>query len=187
MRRRRPRLPHRPGPGQALDDPASFGRTDVIDAFFSDLLLTTFNAADDAPKVALSPGVAGVATYALTGAPPVPDVAAFQVPPEQNGLAVPEMLLQQQDAHGDGYAVHVWPNGNEPDGEASYARLIALGIDGYMSSQPSRLHAFLCAREIPRTSGADHCPPLTQRGRRRPAQVQEREEAEAREVREEEK
>jgi hypothetical protein len=33
--------------------------------------------------------------------------------------------------------VHVWPNGEEPESEASYARLIALGIDGYISSEPS--------------------------------------------------
>jgi glycerophosphoryl diester phosphodiesterase len=141
-----------------LDEAAYASRDDLIVVSFSDLLLETFHLADDPPQVALAPGVGGTATYALTGVAPIPDVAAFQVPPDQNGLAVPEMLLQQQDAHGDGYAVHVWPNGTEPDGEASYARLIALGIDGYMSSQPSRLHAFLCASEIPRPDGADRCP-----------------------------
>jgi glycerophosphoryl diester phosphodiesterase len=145
-----------------LDEPAYSGRTDLIVVSFSDALLGVFHQDDDAPQVALAAGVGGVATYAATGQPPVPDVAAFQVPPDQNGLAVPEMLLSPspvgQDAHGDGYAVHVWPNGTEPDGEASYARLIELGIDGYMSSQPSRLHAFLCANEIPRPNGADRCP-----------------------------
>jgi glycerophosphoryl diester phosphodiesterase len=145
-----------------LDEPAYSSRTDLIVVSFSDTLLQTFHLLDAAPKVALAPGIAGVAGYALAGVPPVPDVAAFQVPPKQNGIAVPEMLLSPppagQDAHGDGYAVHVWPNGEEPDGEASYARLIALGIDGYMSSQPSRLHAFLCASEIPRPDGSDRCP-----------------------------
>jgi glycerophosphoryl diester phosphodiesterase len=144
-----------------LDEPAYAGRTDLIVVSFSDLLTGAFNQMDAAPKVALAAGVAGVANYAATGAPPVPDVAAFQVPPDQNGLAVPEMLLQGptgRDAHADGYAVHVWPNGAEPDGEESYARLIALGIDGYMSSQPGRLHAFLCAEEIPRPDGSDRCP-----------------------------
>jgi glycerophosphoryl diester phosphodiesterase len=148
-----------------LDEPPYSGRTDLIVVSFSDLLIGAFNQADAAPKVALAAGVAGVATYAATGAPPIPDVAAFQVPPDQNGLAVPEMLLQGptgQDAHADGYAVHVWPNGTEPDGEDSYARLIALGIDGYMSSQPGRLHAFLCSNEIPRPDGSDRCPgPVT--------------------------
>jgi glycerophosphoryl diester phosphodiesterase len=141
-----------------LDEPAYASRTDIIVVSFSDNLLQVFNLLDAAPKVALAPGIAGVAGYAALGVPPVPDVAAFQVPPSQNGLAVPEMVLEQQDAHGDGYAVHVWPNGDEPDGEASYARLIALGIDGYMSSQPSRLHRFLCANEIPRPDGTDRCP-----------------------------
>jgi glycerophosphoryl diester phosphodiesterase len=145
-----------------LDEPAYSSRTDLIVVSFSDALLGVFHQEDDAPQVALAAGVAGVATYASTGQPPVPDVAAFQVPPDQNGVAVPEMLLlpppEGQDAHGDGYAVHVWPNGAEPDGEASYARLIELGIDGYMSSQPSRLHTFLCANEIPRPDGSDRCP-----------------------------
>jgi glycerophosphoryl diester phosphodiesterase len=144
-----------------LDEPAYAGRTDIIVVSFSDLLIAAYHQQDEAPKTALAAGVAGVATYALTGAPPVPDVAAFQVPPDQNGIAVPEMLLQGptgRDAHADGYAVHVWPNGAEPDGEESYARLIALGIDGYMSSQPGRLHAFLCANEIPRPDGSDRCP-----------------------------
>ncbi len=143
---------------ELLDQLAYAGRTDLIVVSFSDQLLQAFHSADAPPYVALAPGIQGVAAYAAAGVPPVPDVAAFQVPPSQNGIAVPEMLLEQQDAHGDGYAVHVWPNGDEPDGEASYARLIALGIDGYMSSQPSRLHAYLCASEIPRPNGADRCP-----------------------------
>lgn len=145
-----------------LDEPAHAGRTDIIVASFSDTLVQVFNLLDAAPKVALAPGIAGVAGYTLAGVPPVPDVAAFQVPPKQYGIAVPEMLLSPppagQDAHGDGYAVHVWPNADEPDGEDSYARLIALGIDGYMSSQPSRLHTFLCVTEIPRPDGSDRCP-----------------------------
>ena len=140
-----------------LDRPAYAGRDDIIVVSFSDLLITLFHTVDKAPKVALAPALAGVATYALLGIPPIPDVAAFQVPPKQYGLALPE-LLNQQGVHDDGYAVHVWPNGDEPDGEASYARLLALGIDGYMSSQPSRLHAFLCAQGIPRPDGSARCP-----------------------------
>ena len=89
-----------------------------------------------------------------------PDVAAFQVPPKQGGFDPPGVLLTSvvHNAHADGYAVHVWANGDEPESEASYARLLALGIDGYMSSQPSRLAAYLCANEIPRPDGSDRCP-----------------------------
>jgi glycerophosphoryl diester phosphodiesterase len=146
---------------QLLNQSRYAGRNDLIVVSFSDALIADFHQVDGPPYVALAPGIAGNASYALAGVPPVPDVAAFQVPPKQNGLAVPEMLLNPppagQDAHGDGYAVHVWPNGEEPESEASYARLIALGIDGYMSSQPSRLHAFLCANGIPRPDGSDRC------------------------------
>lgn len=80
------------------------------------------------------------------------------MPPEQYGFALPEMLIHRQGTHRDGYAVHVWPNSDEPAGEASYARFLRMGIDGYMSSQPSRLHAFLCAQEVPRPDGSDRCP-----------------------------
>jgi glycerophosphoryl diester phosphodiesterase len=154
-------LPTAQALAELLDDPAYSGRTDIIVVSFSDFLTGAFNQMDAAPKVALAAGVAGVASYIATGAPPVPDVAAFQVPPDQNGVKVPEMLLQGptgRDAHADGYAVHVWPNGAEPDGEESYARFIEMGIDGYMSSQPGRLHAFLCAEEVPRPDGSDRCP-----------------------------
>ena len=80
------------------------------------------------------------------------------MPPRQYGFRLPELLTYRQHAHQDGYAVHVWPNSDEPDGEASYARFLQMGIDGYMSSQPSRLHAFLCAQEVPRPDGTDRCP-----------------------------
>lgn len=145
---------------EMLDRPEYASRDDIIVVSFSDVLLLVFNAADAPPKVALAPGLVGIAAYALTGLPPIPDAAAFQVPPEQYGFRPPELLLGPggQDAHGDGYAVHVWPTGAEPDGEDSYARLMAMGIDGYMSSQPSRLHAFLCANEVPRPDGSDRCP-----------------------------
>jgi glycerophosphoryl diester phosphodiesterase len=141
-----------------LDRPAYASRNDIIVVSVSDPLLLIFNLADAAPKVALAPGITSTALYALAGLPPIPEVAAFQVPPEQYGLAPPELILHNQDAHADGYAVHVWPTAAEPDGEDSYARLLALGIDGYMSSQPSRLHAFLCAQGIPRSDGSERCP-----------------------------
>lgn len=44
-----------------LDQPAYSGRTDLIVVSFSDTLLQVFNLLDAAPKVALAPGIAGVA------------------------------------------------------------------------------------------------------------------------------
>jgi glycerophosphoryl diester phosphodiesterase len=141
-----------------LDKPRYRNRTDIIVASFSDLLISEFHSRDDPPHVALAPGPVGITTYIATGLPPIPDVAAFQVPPKQAGLDLPTLLLSlPRQAHADGYAVHVWPNGEEPESEASYARLIALGIDGYISSEPSRLAAYLCANGIPRPDGSPRC------------------------------
>jgi glycerophosphoryl diester phosphodiesterase len=144
-----------------LDEPQYASRTDIIVVSFSDSLITRFHDQDqDANgEVALAPAIGGIVSYVATGLPPVPDVAAFQVPPKQGGLDVPTLLLSSpRQAHDDGYAVHVWPNGEEPESEASYDRLIELGIDGYMSSEPSRLDAYLCSRGIPRPDGRSRCP-----------------------------
>jgi glycerophosphoryl diester phosphodiesterase len=145
-----------------LDEPQYADRTDIIVVSFSDDLVARFHSQDEGGNVALAPAIGGVLGYVLTGLPPSPDVAAFQVPPKQNGLLdVPSLLLSfPRNAHADGYAVHVFANGDEPESEASYTRLIALGVDGYMSSQPSRLTAYLCANGIPRPDGSSHCEPL---------------------------
>jgi glycerophosphoryl diester phosphodiesterase len=152
-----------------LNEPAYAGRTDLIVVSFSDQLIDEFYADDLPPKTALAPGVEDTSLFVLlgTGAVPDPDVAAFQVPPNQAGIAVPEKLLlpppDGQNVHTLGYAVHVWPNGAEPESEGSYDRLIKLGIDGYMASEPGRLHAFLCAQEIPRPDGTDRCPTVAKK------------------------
>jgi glycerophosphoryl diester phosphodiesterase len=139
-----------------LTEPDYAWRDDIIVASFSDVLVSTFHSL--APDVALAPGLLGVAGYYGSGTPPVPDVAAFQVPPAFPPFTgIPEAILNH-GAHADGYAVHVWPNSSEPESEASYRRLIALGIDGYMASEPGRLHAVLCADEVPRPNGSDRCP-----------------------------
>jgi glycerophosphoryl diester phosphodiesterase len=141
-----------------LDEPQYASRNDIIVVSFSDDLVAEFHNQDDGGNVALAPGLVNTALYALGGVAPAPDVAAFQVPPKFSGQDAPALILNGQQAHADGYAVHVWPNGEEPESEASYARLIALGIDGYMSSEPSRLAAYLCANNIPRPDGSPRCP-----------------------------
>ena len=95
--RQRPRLAsrrHRPSP-RCSTSPRYSGRNDLIVVSFSDELIQAFNAEDVPPLVALAPGIEGVAALRAAGVPPVPDVAAFQVPPSQNGIAVPEMLLNR--------------------------------------------------------------------------------------------
>jgi hypothetical protein len=141
-----------------LDEPQYASRTDIIVVSFSDALIDEFHSHDALPYVALAPGVDDTTAFALTGVAPSPDVAAFQVPPEQSGIKVPELLLGPRNAHGLGYAVHVWTNGDQDETDASYRHLYDLGVDGVMTSDPSRLAAFLCANNIPRPDGSARCP-----------------------------
>jgi glycerophosphoryl diester phosphodiesterase len=141
-----------------LDEPQYASRTDIIVVSFSDALIDEFHSRDDPPYVALAPGVDDTTTFALTGLSPSPDVAAFQVPPVQGGVQVPELLLNGWHAHDKGYAVHVWTNGDQDETDASYKHLYDLGVDGIMSSDPSRLAAFLCANNIPHPNGTSRCP-----------------------------
>ena len=85
-------------------------------------------------------------------------MAAFQVPPKQLGFDVPDLLLGLRNSHGLGYAVHVWTNGDQDETDASYQHLYDLGVDGIMSSDPSRLASFLCANNIPHPNGTSRCP-----------------------------
>jgi glycerophosphoryl diester phosphodiesterase len=140
-----------------LDEPKYAERTDIIVVSFSDQLIDEFHSRDDPPFVALAPGVSDTTAFALFGATPDPDVAAFQVPPTQLGIDVPDLLLNARHAHELGYAVHVWTNGDQDETDASYRHLYDLGVDGIMSSVPSRLAAFLCANDIPRPDGKKRC------------------------------
>jgi glycerophosphoryl diester phosphodiesterase len=140
-----------------LDEPRYANRTDLIVVSFSDELIDEFHAQDEGGNVALAPGVSDTTAFALFGTTPDPDVAAFQVPPTQLGIDVPQLLLQTRHAHELGYAVHVWTNGDQDETDASYRHLYDLGVDGIMSSVPSRLATFLCANDIPRPDGKKRC------------------------------
>jgi glycerophosphoryl diester phosphodiesterase len=141
-----------------LDEPQYASRNDIIVVSFGDDLIDEFHAQDDGGNVALAPGVDDTTAFALSATIPDPDVAAFQVPPEQAGFDVPALLLQTQHAHELGYAVHVWTNGDQDETDASYAHLYDLGVDGIMSSDPSRLSAWLCANHVPRPDGSSRGP-----------------------------
>ncbi len=145
-----------------LDEPQYSSRSnDFIVVSFDDSLVQHFRDSEAPPYVPVAPGLTDAFLYGSSGATPTPDVAAFQVPPVYFGLEAPEFLLKpvpgaRPGAHEDGYAVHVWANGNE--GEAEYEKMVKLGVDGYMASEPGRLHKYLCATEVPRPDGSDRCP-----------------------------
>jgi hypothetical protein len=113
---------------------------------------------DGSPYVALAPGVDDTTAFALAGTTPDPDVAAFQVPPDQLGIQVPELLLGQRSAHCLGYAVHIWTNGEQDETDAAYARFYDSGADGVMTSQPDHLRTWLDDHGISAPDGKN---PLT--------------------------
>jgi glycerophosphoryl diester phosphodiesterase len=130
-------------------------RDDLIVVSFAQDPIEEFHAL--APHVDLAASEPALTAWALFDQPLVPDVVAFQVPPFLGGLDVPAFLLDNKQAHEQGYAVHVWTNGAADETPESYARLIDLGVDGIISSHPGRLHEFLCANEIPRPDGSQRC------------------------------
>jgi glycerophosphoryl diester phosphodiesterase len=123
-------------------------RDNVIVVSFSDELLAEFHQMDDAPKVALAGATNGTTNFALGGTIPSPDVAAFQVPPDQSGIQVPELLLGARQAHCLGYAVHIWTNGDQDETDAAYQRFYNSGADGVMTSQPSHLRTWMDGQGI---------------------------------------
>jgi glycerophosphoryl diester phosphodiesterase len=139
------------------DEPQSV-RDNVIVVSFSDELLAEFHQMDKAPNVALAGATDGTTKFALSGTIPDPDVAAFQVPPDQFGIQVPELLLGQREAHCLGYAVHIWTNGEQDETDAAYQRFYDSGADGVMTSQPSHLRTWLDDRDITAPDGRN---PLT--------------------------
>jgi glycerophosphoryl diester phosphodiesterase len=110
-----------------------------------------------APHVDLAASEPALVDWALFDQPLEPDPVAFQVPPFFGGIDAPAFLLNNKRAHEQGYAVHVWTNGPGDETPESYGRLIELGVDGIISSNPGRLHDFLCANGIPRPDGAQRC------------------------------
>jgi glycerophosphoryl diester phosphodiesterase len=137
-------------------------RANIIVVSFSDELLAEFHQMDEAPNVALAGATDGTTAFALTGATPDPDVAAFQVPPNQTvsgqDIQVPELLLTTRQAHCLGYAVHIWTNGDQDETPAGYERFYNSGADGVMTSKPSQLRAWMEDNNIPDPDPRD---PLT--------------------------
>jgi glycerophosphoryl diester phosphodiesterase len=128
-------------------------RDNIIVVSFSDELLAEFHQMDDTPNVALAGATNGTTNFALYGTIPNPDVAAFQVPPDQLGIKVPELLLGQDKAHCLGYAVHIWTNGADDETDAAYQRFYDSGADGVMTSQPHHLRTWLDSQGISAPDG----------------------------------
>ncbi|MGH3443063.1 MAG: glycerophosphodiester phosphodiesterase [Nitriliruptorales bacterium] len=172
-----------------------FGRSDdVIVVSFHDQATATFKAL--APEVSTALGLAETAAFftasggslqdhpaPLAPAPGAPFLQHHAIQPPITfplGPVTAQVVSEDlvADAHAHGLAVHVWLNESEENAE-TYAWLLDVGVDGIMTSRPSRLADFLdrgCrwpdgARANER-QGADwrdlgRCPPGLRQGDRR--------------------
>jgi glycerophosphoryl diester phosphodiesterase len=138
-----------------LNEDKYASRDDLIVVSFSDQLIDEFHRMDGPPYVALAPGVVDTTNFALADMIPDPDVAAFQVPPDQLGIQVPEYLLSTKQAHCLGYAVHIWTNGDQDETPAAYERFYNSGADGVMTSRPAAFSEWMAENNIPRPDPRD--------------------------------
>ncbi len=121
-----------------------YGRTEgIMVVSFNDAATTRFHQL--APDIDLAPGTALVAGYVLAGQQLPEGYKVFQVPKSFSGV---ELVTQDfvDNAHADGYGVHVWTIDDAP----TMNELFDLGIDGIMSAQPMRLESVMCERGEPR-------------------------------------
>ena len=108
------------------------------------------------PKIDLAPGIDGAAGWILGGRSPGPGVVAFQVPIT---FKLGETLLEVTTpenvarAHAEGYAWQNWFSGDDRDAPATWRRLVAMCMDGIMTSRPRALGQVLDRTERPPSCG----------------------------------
>ena len=112
-----------------------------------------------APQVNRAPSLPSLYNHIIPSEPLAPDPAAFQVPPVFGGILVPELLMGSYDAHGKGYAVHIWTDGHDDETDESYGKLIGLGVDGIMTTSPRFLNDYLCSTGVKHPDGSSRCKP----------------------------
>ena len=112
-----------------------------------------------APQVNRAPSLPSLYNHIIAGDPLAPDPVAFQVPPVFGGILVPKPLMGSYDAHGKGYAVHIWTDGPDDETHESYAKLIGLGVDGIMTTSPRFFNDYLCQTGVKHPDGSSRCKP----------------------------
>jgi hypothetical protein len=109
-----------------------------------------------APAVGVSASVASMIGFLTGGTAIDPDPVALQVPNVLGELDPPQML-KEEDVASMGYAVHAWTDSFDYENDDAYGHLIDSGVQGIMTSAPSRLHDYLCRTGMRRPSGAPRC------------------------------
>ena len=131
---------------------------DLADVKRDDLVVTSFQqpATDRfhelVPRIANSPGVAGVTGWVLDGKPAPSGTVAFQIPITfKLGDTVYDVTTAENvtRAHRESYAVHTWFGDLDDDGPANWRKLVDLCVDGIMTSHPVQLERTLRSHHPP--------------------------------------
>ena len=108
------------------------------------------------PRIDLAPGIAGASNWLLAGGSPGPGVVAFQLPITFDvGGTLLEVTTAENvaRAHREGYAWHNWFAGDDRDAPRTWRRLVAMCVDGIMTSRPRALEPVLAKARRPATCG----------------------------------
>ncbi len=126
-------------------------RKDIIVVSFKQPAVDEFHKL--APKIAVAPGVDGMASFLLFGNSPGGGVVALQPPITYDypGLGRIEVSSAAYiaAAHAAGYAWQNWFDGADPDAPVSWAKMVERCSDGIMSSRPIALERFLKSAKSP--------------------------------------
>jgi glycerophosphoryl diester phosphodiesterase len=121
-------------------------RRDLIVASFRQTAVDRFHQL--VPRIDVSPGVDGVASWLLAGGSPGEGVAAFQVPiTTRFGGTLIQVTTEDNvaRAHREGFAWQNWFSGDDRDAPATWRTLVEMCVDGIMTSRPVALERVLRA------------------------------------------
>jgi glycerophosphoryl diester phosphodiesterase len=125
-------------------------RDDLIVASFRQPAVDRFH--ELVPRIANSPGIAGVAGWVLDGTAPPAGTVAFQIPITfEFGTTVYNVTTADNvdRAHREKYAIHTWFGGMDVDGRETWRQLVDWCVDGIMTSRSTELEKTLKSHRAP--------------------------------------
>lgn len=138
---------------EVLNRPENADRPIIVTSLVQNAIVTFHELA---PQVDLGASVAAMIDLIAGGERIQPESVALQVPMFLGELE-PALMLQEMDVRSLGYAVHAWTVDRADEKDATYARLIETGVQGIISSAPSRLADYLCRAGVRRPDGRPRC------------------------------
>ncbi|MBN8867018.1 MAG: hypothetical protein J0H98_05655 [Solirubrobacterales bacterium] len=138
---------------EVMNRPENQGRRVIIASLDQDAI-DKFH--ELAPQVDVSASLTAMIAFLGAGTPISPTPVAMQVPMLIGEMDVPKML-QDLDVASQGYAVHAWTDSFSSENDDAYAHLVESGVQGIMSSAPSRLADYFCRADVRRPDNSPRC------------------------------